>query len=266
MSIKRISEIKKYGHILAQQRLDKILASGQEILQKIQERRKLDSKSIASVSKLEESKMKDGPELAGIRKQIGDSASYEEVFVRLEEFARSSPIRLYLNGFIWCYDGFVFDVEELPSVESFSTEEIALLVREFRQEEKKKFNRLRRKHAPLPDLSDMPGDVDSNCAGKGYVYVLINATMPGFVKIAYSTKLPEDRAAELSNVTGVAAPFLVVWEERLEQFVEAERLIHAQLDAMRHSENREFFQMDTRDAIRVVIDVAKTLRNDENET
>jgi hypothetical protein len=46
----------------------------------------------------------------------------------------------------------------------------------------------------------------------GYIYLLINSAMEGFVKIGKTTKTPEERAKELSNATGVPTPFTVAFD------------------------------------------------------
>ncbi len=38
----------------------------------------------------------------------------------------------------------------------------------------------------------------------GHIYILMNPTMPGYLKIGMTTRSPEERARELSNSTGVA--------------------------------------------------------------
>jgi len=43
------------------------------------------------------------------------------------------------------------------------------------------------------------------------VYVLSNPTMPGYVKIGFTDKTPEERAIQLSRSTGVILPFKVEW-------------------------------------------------------
>ena len=52
----------------------------------------------------------------------------------------------------------------------------------------------------------------------GYVYILTNEAMPNLVKIGYTDRTPEERAAELykdqnSAVTGVRVPFDVFKKE-----------------------------------------------------
>jgi hypothetical protein len=88
---------------------------------------------------------------------------------------------------------------------------------------------------------------------QGWVYVLVNPSIPGLVKIGQTSGLPACRAAELSRHTGVATPFVLVWEQAFADCVQAEHDIHAILDSrgMRHMPNREFF----RGAIPEIVDV-----------
>ena len=61
---------------------------------------------------------------------------------------------------------------------------------------------------------------------KGYVYVMINPSYEGLVKIGKTTKDPEERAKELSSATGVATPFIVVYKRVFNDCSIAESLIH----------------------------------------
>ncbi|HPA47526.1 MAG TPA: GIY-YIG nuclease family protein [bacterium] len=47
---------------------------------------------------------------------------------------------------------------------------------------------------------------------KGWVYIIANKAMPGLVKVGYSMKDPELRAAELNN-TGSPHPYVLETEE-----------------------------------------------------
>ena len=42
---------------------------------------------------------------------------------------------------------------------------------------------------------------------KGYVYLLTNEAMPGYVKIGFTERTVEERIEELSKPTGVPMPF-----------------------------------------------------------
>lgn len=89
----------------------------------------------------------------------------------------------------------------------------------------------------------------------GYIYVLVNSSMPGLVKVGKTTREPAHRAAELSGVTGVATPFIVVFEQFFSDVDAAEVFIHTSLgrQGLRESENREFFRSQVNDVIKVVL-------------
>ncbi len=74
----------------------------------------------------------------------------------------------------------------------------------------------------------------------GFVYILINATMPGLVKIGQSRRSSIDRLVELSGETGVPTPFSLVWEECVSQCEKAESEIHERLAKYRVNAKREF--------------------------
>lgn len=90
---------------------------------------------------------------------------------------------------------------------------------------------------------------------QGYVYVLVNSTMPGLIKIGRTNRDPSQRALELSRVTGVATPFVVAYEKQVSDSVAAEQLIHNYLGNLgcRVADNREFFQATAKDAIDAIL-------------
>jgi len=94
---------------------------------------------------------------------------------------------------------------------------------------------------------------------QGWVYVLVNSSIPSMAKVGRTTRSPADRALELSAATGVATPFVVAFDQMFEDCSEAERLIHAELErrGLRVAPNREFFRGAPSDIIRVIIEVAE---------
>jgi len=51
---------------------------------------------------------------------------------------------------------------------------------------------------------------------EGYIYILLNrAFQNDHYKIGMTTKIPEERAREISNATGVPRAFEVLYEQRL---------------------------------------------------
>jgi hypothetical protein len=90
---------------------------------------------------------------------------------------------------------------------------------------------------------------------QGWIYVLVNSSIPGLIKVGRTTRLPSERAAELSASTSVATPFVVAFEQPCADCAAAERAVHAELDrrGLRAAANREFFRGSTTDIVRVVL-------------
>ena len=88
----------------------------------------------------------------------------------------------------------------------------------------------------------------------GYVYALINPSMPKLVKVGRTSRTPVDRANELSGATGVPTPFVVVYHECFADAVDAEMQIHAALKeaGYRVSDSREFFDAEVADVIKTI--------------
>lgn len=93
-------------------------------------------------------------------------------------------------------------------------------------------------------------------ADAGFVYVLINPSMPGLVKIGKTERAPEDRIKELSAATGVPTPFILVYHSHFESCSAAEIYIHTVLEERGYkvASNREFFSAPVQEAIQVVIE------------
>lgn len=79
----------------------------------------------------------------------------------------------------------------------------------------------------------------------GSIYVLSNPAMPGLLKIGF-TQHPdtEKRVLELSKQTAAPMPFVLEFEQLIENPTQYERLIHARLSQHRVSLDKEFFRID----------------------
>ena len=82
----------------------------------------------------------------------------------------------------------------------------------------------------------------------GWLYILTNPAMPGFVKVGMTTRTPEERAAELHD-TGSPAPFTVASAWPVDDARAAERDAHARLACYRVSDQREWFRVSLPQAI-----------------
>ena len=96
-------------------------------------------------------------------------------------------------------------------------------------------------------------------SNQGFIYVLINASLKDMVKIGKSTRDPSERAAELSNSTGVPTPFHVAFEVYVSDYTKAENYIHQHLDTLgfKVSPNREFFHIPLKSVIPIMLEVQK---------
>ena len=90
---------------------------------------------------------------------------------------------------------------------------------------------------------------------KGYIYILINASMPGLVKIGKTMRTPEERVKELSQATGVPTPFILIYSMCVNDCTHAENYIHTYLASKEYrvSENREFFSATPTEAINAIV-------------
>ena len=86
----------------------------------------------------------------------------------------------------------------------------------------------------------------------GYVYILVNDSMPGLIKIGKTARNSRTRARELSNSTGVPTPFEVAFELSSKNYEKLESEIHIKLAKYRVSQNREFFKYPEDEAIRLL--------------
>jgi len=88
---------------------------------------------------------------------------------------------------------------------------------------------------------------------KGWVYVISNKSMPGLVKVGFSTKDPEDRAKELHH-TGSPHPYVVEYEMLIEEAYRIEQQTHRYLSS-KH-EDKEWFRCSAEEAVAAIKQVA----------
>lgn len=75
----------------------------------------------------------------------------------------------------------------------------------------------------------------------GYVYILINPSMPGLIKIGKTLRDSRERARQL-RTTGIPTPFQVAFEIFSEEHDNLEASIHRELIDFKVSADREFFR------------------------
>lgn len=85
---------------------------------------------------------------------------------------------------------------------------------------------------------------------KGFIYILINPAYKGLLKVGKTTRTSEERAEELSKGTGIPTPFAVAYDIEVEDCNQIEKDIHMRLAQYRYSQDREFFRMPLKQAIK----------------
>jgi len=88
---------------------------------------------------------------------------------------------------------------------------------------------------------------------KGWVYIISNKSMPGLIKVGYSSKDPELRAADL-NSTGSPHPYTVEYEMLIEQPEKIEGLAHKALS--QYHEGKEWFRCTVEEGIAAIQRIA----------
>lgn len=91
---------------------------------------------------------------------------------------------------------------------------------------------------------------------EGHVYILVNSSFPELIKIGRTTKTPELRASELSS-TGTPGRFVVAYSVLVSNCIEVESEMHAFFSGKRHTNDREFFEISSSEAINILIDISK---------
>jgi hypothetical protein len=95
---------------------------------------------------------------------------------------------------------------------------------------------------------------------QGFVYVLINPSIDGQVKIGLTTVTSEKRAVQLSSSSGVPTPFIVVYDELVSDCEEVERRLHTRFAGYRVNRNREFFRIPIKEAVKALQQEAAAFR------
>ena len=67
----------------------------------------------------------------------------------------------------------------------------------------------------------------------GSVYILVNKSMPGWIKVGHTQGLASQHARRMTRKTGVSEPFEVAYEVRCERSEDLEQDIHRELQEYR---------------------------------
>ena len=91
---------------------------------------------------------------------------------------------------------------------------------------------------------------------RGWIYVLVNPSLAGLVKVGFSTKDPALRVKELSS-TGVPLLFSIAYEALVENPRDMEQRVHSNLKSSH--ESKEFFRTTPEAAVAAIRAVANEI-------
>jgi hypothetical protein len=92
-------------------------------------------------------------------------------------------------------------------------------------------------------------NVRTEGSGSQVIYVMSNPSMPGLLKIGFTSKEADIRAKELYKATGVPQPFKLEFIYKCDNGITLEKEIHSYLKQYRTNNDREFFEMELKKAI-----------------
>lgn len=84
--------------------------------------------------------------------------------------------------------------------------------------------------------------------GPGFIYILTNEAMPGLCKIGLTKDPIKRRLNELSNPSGVPAPFHCFFLAKVDDMKRTESGLHRGLTKFRYNPRREFFTIEPAEA------------------
>jgi hypothetical protein len=98
----------------------------------------------------------------------------------------------------------------------------------------------------------------------GYVYILLNPSHRNMIKVGKTTRPPQERADSLSNHSGVPTKFFVAYWVKASDIDALESRMHHELKHMRVNKSREFFNIESKKAIDLLIEIAAEYPYDES--
>ena len=108
----------------------------------------------------------------------------------------------------------------------------------------------------MSEVATADGSNESTFRRQGYLYLAVNPSMEGLVKIEKTMRSPKQRIQELSCATGVPSPFILLFDIAVADCAAAEAYVHRKMDGLgyRVSQSREFFRVPTSEAVRKMVE------------
>jgi hypothetical protein len=109
------------------------------------------------------------------------------------------------------------------------------------------------------------GEAPTAPSAEGFVYVLTNAAMPGYVKIGLTQQDDLQIRLKQLDVTSTPLPFECVYAARVPDCRKLERALHFVFGEKRTRLNREFFQIDP-ELARAIIELVAIRQEDVSDS
>ena len=91
--------------------------------------------------------------------------------------------------------------------------------------------------------------IGASAPNKGFLYALSNESMPGLLKIGFTSRPIAERVLELGSATSTPTPFNIAFYFASDNPQQDETLAHEELKKYRLNQGREFFKITIRDAL-----------------
>lgn len=101
-------------------------------------------------------------------------------------------------------------------------------------------------------LTDPIIDASGGVREPEWVYILVNKSIPGMVKIGLTTTSVQQRVKEINRATGVPTPWVAVYQFKCYGSRYLEKEVHEYLSAYRVASNREMFSVTSTQAQEVI--------------
>lgn len=94
-------------------------------------------------------------------------------------------------------------------------------------------------------------------SNQGYVYIMINPSFQGVVKIGKCNIDPNEFAQQLSARKGVPSPYILIYYKPFTDCIKAEKSIYSILEdrGLRLDSSSELFSIDTTEAINILLSI-----------
>lgn len=100
---------------------------------------------------------------------------------------------------------------------------------------------------------------------QGFIYVLVNPSLGGLIKVGFTKRSIEERVKELSSSTSIPTPFIPVYWKRVSEVEQLEKTIHAQLKSLGFSHGKEYFKVEPPVVIDLIISLIEEKSYDSPE-